>query len=78
MRRWPHMSISQAAAARKGPNGMGVARWCWRTTISATPTTAPTTAAMRIVGEQHLPAEPRAERGEELEVTVPHAFLTGE
>src|ERR1700733_2885003 len=26
--------------------------------------------------QQHLPAEPRAQRGKQLEVTVPHAFLT--
>ena len=29
-------------------------------------------------GQQHLPAEPRAERGEQLEVAVAHAFLAGE
>src|SRR5256884_9928637 len=28
--------------------------------------------------QEHLPAEPRAQRGKQLEVTVPHAFLTGE
>ena len=44
----------------------------------AMPTTAPMTEAIRMIGHQRLPAEPGAERGEQLEVAVAHAFLAGE
>src|SRR5580658_5762728 len=47
---WPHMSTTQPAAARNGPKAIGVARLCARIPRSVSPTTAPTTAAIRITG----------------------------
>ena len=51
------------------------ARW---TTIKVMPITAPTTDDSSTISRQHLPAQPRAQRREQLEVAVAHAFLAAD
>src|SRR3972149_268929 len=78
------------AAARYGPNGIGTSRPRRASTISTTPTAAPSgpdhpPAPRRAADRgredherQHLPAEPCADRAEQLEVAEAHALLAGE
>ena len=74
----PNISISQPAAARNGPKAIGVERCCPLSASIAMPTTRAHGRGDQNDRQQHLPAEPGAERREELEVTVAHAFLAGE
>ena len=75
---WPTTSASQPAIARNGPNAIWVslpARWRIHDHDAEH---GADTRGEHDDGQQHLPAQPRTERGEQLEVAVTHAFLAGE
>ena len=69
----PHISAIQPAAARWGRTGIGALRSRPPATIIAMPITAPLQAPQQHQ-RQHLPAHPRPERGQQLEIAVAHAL----